>query len=185
MKVVWSEDQLKKYLTEATNVSPDHPIVMTKFLEDASEVEVDAVGDGQNVVIGAVIEHIDNAGVHSGDAMMCIPPWRLDRETIETITDYSRRIGVAMKIIGPFNIQFLVKRGQVFVIEANVRASRSMPFVSKFTGLNLISLAARAMIGKKLPVDRGDRLVKKVWFWYKGSSIFFYATRGCRYCSRC
>ncbi|MGH9913436.1 MAG: ATP-grasp domain-containing protein, partial [Nitrososphaeraceae archaeon] len=153
MKVVWTQDQLKKYLTEATNVSPDHPIVMTKFLEDASEVEVDAVGDGQSVVIGSVIEHIDNAGVHSGDAMMCIPPWRLDRETIETITEYSRRIGIAMKIIGPFNIQFLVKKGQVLVIEANVRASRSMPFVSKFTGLNLISLASQAMIGKRLPVD--------------------------------
>ena len=178
MKVVWSEDQLKKYLTEATNVSPDHPIVMTKFLEDASEVEVDAVGDGQNVVIGAVIEHIDNAGVHSGDAMMCIPPWRLDRETIETITDYSRRIGVAMKIIGPFNIQFLVKKGQVFVIEANVRASRSMPFVSKFTGLNLISLAARAMIGKKLPVDRGDSWLKKSGFGIKVPQFSFMQLEG-------
>ena len=178
MKVVWSEDQLKKYLTEATNVSPDHPIVMTKFLEDASEVEVDAVGDGQNVVIGAVIEHIDNAGVHSGDAMMCIPPWRLDRETIETITDYCRRIGVTMKIIGPFNIQFLVKKGQVFVIEANVRASRSMPFVSKFTGLNLISLAARAMVGKKLPVDRGDSWLKKSGFGIKVPQFSFMQLEG-------
>jgi carbamoyl-phosphate synthase large subunit len=178
MKVVWTQDQLKKYLTEATNVSPDHPIVMTKFLEDASEVEVDAVGDGQSVFIGSVIEHIDNAGVHSGDAMMCIPPWRLDRETIETITEYSRRIGVAMKIIGPFNIQFLVKKGQVLVIEANVRASRSMPFVSKFTGLNLISLAAQAMIGKKLPVDHSDIWLRKLGFGIKVPQFSFMQLEG-------
>ena len=173
MKVVWTPEQLEKYLTEATNVSPDHPIVMTKFLENASEVEVDAVGDGHCVIIGSVIEHIDNAGVHSGDAMMCIPPWRLNRETIETITEYSKRIGMAMKIIGPFNIQFLVKNGQVFVIEANVRASRSMPFVSKFTGLNLISLAAQAIIGKKLPVDRGDIWLRKSGFGIKVPQFSF------------
>ena len=178
MKVVWTQDQLKKYLTEATNVSPDHPIVMTKFLEDASEVEVDAVGDGQSVVIGSVIEHIDNAGVHSGDAMMCIPPWRLDRETIETITEYSRRIGVALKIIGPFNIQFLVKKGRVLVIEANVRASRSMPFVSKFTGLNLISLASQAMIGKRLPVDRSDSWLRKPGFGIKVPQFSFMQLEG-------
>ncbi len=173
MKVVWTPEQLKKYLTEATNVSPDHPIVMTKFLENASEVEVDAVGDGECVIIGSVIEHIDNAGVHSGDAMMCIPPWRLDRETIETIAEYSKRIGVAMKIIGPFNIQFLVKNDQVFVIEANVRASRSMPFVSKFTGLNLISLAAQAIMGKKLPADRGDTWLRKSGFGIKVPQFSF------------
>ncbi len=178
MKVVWTPEQLKKYLTEATNVSPDHPIVMTKFLEDASEVEVDAVGDGQSVVIGSVIEHIDNAGIHSGDAMMCIPPWRLDRETIEMITEYSKRIGVAMKIIGPFNIQFLVKKGQVFVIEANVRASRSMPFVSKFTGLNLISLAAQAMMGKKLPDDRSDSWLRKSGFGIKVPQFSFMQLEG-------
>ncbi len=173
MKVVWTPVQLKKYLTEATNVSPDHPIVMTKFLENASEVEVDAVGDGDCVIIGSVIEHIDNAGVHSGDAMMCIPPWRLDRETIETIAEYSKRIGVAMEIVGPFNIQFLVKNGQVSVIEANIRASRSMPFVSKFTGLNLISLAAQAIMGKKLPVDRGDIWLRKSGFGIKVPQFSF------------
>ncbi|MGH9979419.1 MAG: carbamoyl-phosphate synthase large subunit [Nitrososphaeraceae archaeon] len=173
MKVVWTPEQLKKYLTEATNVSPDHPIVMTKFLENASEVEVDAVGDGDCVIIGSVIEHIDNAGVHSGDAMMCIPPWRLDRETMETIAEYSKRIGAALKIIGPFNIQFLVKNSQVFVIEANVRASRSMPFVSKFTGLNLISLAAQAIMGKKLPVDRSDTWLRKSGFGIKVPQFSF------------
>ena len=126
-------------------MSPDHPIVISKFLQDASEVEVDAVGaDGKDVVIGSIVEHIDNAGVHSGDAMMCIPPWRLDRETIETIIDYTVRIGKALKVTGPFNIQYLVKESEVSVIEANVRASRTMPFVSKFIGINLIKLAAES-----------------------------------------
>src|SRR3712207_1666119 len=132
MKVVWGEQQLEGFLTDATNISPDHPVVISKFLQDAAEVEVDAVSDSNEVIIGSIIEHIDNAGVHSGDAIMSIPPWRLDRKTIDTITDYSIRIGKALNVRGPFNIQYLVKDEEVLVIEANVRASRSMPFVSKF-----------------------------------------------------
>jgi carbamoyl-phosphate synthase large subunit len=178
MKIIWAEDQLTQYLTEATNMSPDHPIVISKFLEDASEAEVDAVGDGENVVIGSVIEHIENAGVHSGDAIMCIPPWRLDRETIDTITDYSLKIGRALKIIGPFNIQFLVKKGRVYVIEANVRASRSMPFVSKFVGLNLIALAAKAMVGEKIPVSRNDVWISKAGFGIKVPQFSFMQLEG-------
>jgi carbamoyl-phosphate synthase large subunit len=132
MKVVWGEQQLEHFLTDATNVSPDHPVVISKFLQEASEVEVDAVASEKEVIIGSLIEHVDNAGIHSGDAIMCIPPWRLDRKTIETILDYSIKIGKALDIKGPFNIQYLVKEDEVSVIEANVRASRSMPFVSKF-----------------------------------------------------
>jgi carbamoyl-phosphate synthase large subunit len=159
MKVVWAEYQLENFLAAATKVSSDHPIVISKFLQDASEVEVDAVGmDGENIVIGSIVEHIDNAGVHSGDAMMCIPPWRLDRETIETIIDYTTRIGKALRITGPFNIQYLVKENEVSVIEANVRASRTMPFVSKFIGTNLIKLAASAMTGH-MP----NQEVKNLW----------------------
>src|SRR5581483_7381274 len=109
MKIVWAELQLEQFLNEATRVSPDHPIVISKFLQDASEVEVDAVGSANGILIGSVIEHIDNAGIHSGDAVMCIPPWRLDRKTIETIIDYSKRIGDALNIRGPFNIQYIVK----------------------------------------------------------------------------
>ncbi|MDQ4102085.1 MAG: carbamoyl-phosphate synthase (glutamine-hydrolyzing) large subunit, partial [Thermoproteota archaeon] len=106
MKVVWGEQQLEGFLTDATNISPDHPVVISKFLQDAAEVEVDAVSDSNEVIIGSIIEHIDNAGVHSGDAMMSIPPWRLDRKTIDTITDYSVKIGKALKVKGPFNIQY-------------------------------------------------------------------------------
>lgn len=166
MKVVWGEEQLEQFLTDATNVSPDHPIVISKFLQDASEVEVDAVADGNEVVIGSLIEHIDNAGIHSGDAIMCIPPWRLDRKTIETIIDYTTRIGKALRIKGPFNIQYLIKDDEVSVIEANVRASRSMPFVSKFVGINLIDLSARAMTGNRLPINAKD-----LWLIAKGFGI--------------
>ena len=157
MKVVWSQTQLKKYLEEATNVSPDYPVVITKFMVNSLEVEVDGVCDGKNVVIGAVIEHIESAGVHSGDSMMCIPPWRLSNKVIETITDYTTKIATAFSIKGPFNLQFLINSDQVYVIELNIRASRSMPFVSKFVKLNLINLAARAVLGKTLPKIPKDR----------------------------
>jgi carbamoyl-phosphate synthase large subunit len=159
MKVVWGEQQLEQFLTDATNVSPDHPVVISKFLQEASEVEVDAVASGNEVIIGSLIEHIDNAGIHSGDAIMCIPSWRLNRKTIESIVDYSIRIGKALKVKGPFNIQYLVKDDQVSVIEANIRASRSMPFVSKFVGVNLINIAARAMTGSNLL----SQITKDLW----------------------
>lgn len=178
MKVVWGEQQLERFLTDATNVSPDHPVVISKFLQDAAEVEVDAVSDGNDVIIGSVIEHIDNAGVHSGDAMMSIPPWRLDRKTIDTVTDYSIRIGKALHVKGPFNIQYLVKDDEVLVIEANVRASRSMPFVSKFTGLNLINLAAKAMIGRPLPQNAKDLWLKTTGFGIKVPQFSFMQLEG-------
>jgi carbamoyl-phosphate synthase large subunit len=178
MKVVWGEQQLEQFLTDATNVSPDHPIVISKFLEEASEVEVDAVADGNEVILGSLIEHIDNAGIHSGDAIMCIPPWRLDRKTIETVIDYTIRIGKALKIKGPFNIQYLVKDDEVSVIEANVRASRSMPFVSKFVGMNLIALAARAMTGHELPKHAKDLWLRATGFGIKVPQFSFMQLEG-------
>jgi carbamoyl-phosphate synthase large subunit len=178
MKVVWGEQQLEQFLTDATNVSPDHPVVISKFLQDAAEVEVDAVSDGKEVIIGSVIEHIDNAGVHSGDAMMSIPPWRLERETIDTVVDNSVKIGKALNVKGPFNIQYLVKDGEVSVIEANVRASRSMPFVSKFVGFNIINLAAKAMTGKKLPSAAKDLWLKTTGFGIKVPQFSFMQLEG-------
>ncbi|HKU49274.1 MAG TPA: carbamoyl-phosphate synthase large subunit, partial [Nitrososphaera sp.] len=178
MKVVWGEQQLERFLTDATNVSPDHPVVISKFLQDAAEVEVDAVSDGEQVIIGSVIEHIDNAGVHSGDAMMSIPPWRLDRNTMDTVTDYSTRIGKALNVKGPFNIQYLVKDEQVLVIEANVRASRSMPFVSKFAGFNIINLAAKAMTGNPLPQSAKDLWLKANGFGIKVPQFSFMQLEG-------
>ncbi len=151
MKVVWTQDELKTYVRNATTVSPDHPVVISKFILGALEVDVDGICDGKEVIIGAIVEHIDFAGVHSGDAMMCIPPWRLNNKIIETITDYTNKIATSFNVKGPFNLQFLIKQGQVFVIELNIRASRSMPFVSKLVKINLINLASNAILGKKLP----------------------------------
>jgi carbamoyl-phosphate synthase large subunit len=179
MKVVWAEHQLEQFLTAATNVSPEHPIVISKFLQDAAEVEVDAVAaDGNGVIIGSIIEHVDNAGVHSGDAMMSIPPWRLDRKTIETIRDYSIRIAKALRITGPYNIQYLLKDDEVSVIEANVRASRTMPFVSKFVGINLINLAARAMTRHSLPSNVADQWMKANGFGIKVPQFSFMQLEG-------
>ncbi len=178
MKVVWAEEQLEQYLTDATKVSPDYPIVISKFLQDASEVEVDAVGGRGEVLMGSIVEHIDNAGIHSGDALMCIPPWRLDRKTIETLVDYSGRIGNALKVRGPFNIQYLVKDDEVLVIEANIRASRSMPFVSKFVGINLINLVARAMTQRALPTNAKDLWLKTSGFGIKVPQFSFMQLEG-------
>jgi carbamoyl-phosphate synthase large subunit len=151
MKVVWSQEELKTYVKEATDVSPDHPVVISKFMLNSLEVDVDGVSNGKEVIIGAVVEHIDSAGVHSGDAMMCIPPWRLNNKTIETITEYTTKIATTFNVKGPFNLQFLVHDNHVYVIELNIRASRSMPFVSKLVKTNLISLASKAILGKPLP----------------------------------
>jgi carbamoyl-phosphate synthase large subunit len=178
MKVVWSEDQLEQFIREASNVSPDYPIVISKFLENASEVEVDAVGSSDRIVIGSIIEHIDNAGIHSGDAMMCIPPWRLNRKTIDTIMDNTIKIGKSLHVKGPFNIQYLVKDDEVYVIEANIRASRSMPFVSKFFGINLIELSAKSILGIKLPSLENDHWLKKSGFGIKVPQFSFMQLEG-------
>lgn len=178
MKVVWSQEQLKKYLEEAANVSPDHPVVITKFMLNSLEAEVDGVCDGKHVVIGAIVEHIESAGVHSGDSMMCIPPWRLSNKIIETITDYTTKIATAFLIKGPFNLQFLINSDQVYVIELNIRASRSMPFVSKFVRMNLISLAARAVLGKSLPKIPKDRWRKTHSYGIKVPQFSFMQLEG-------
>jgi carbamoyl-phosphate synthase large subunit len=129
--------------------------VISKFFAGAREVEVDAVGDGTSVFIGSIIEHVENAGVHSGDATMSIPTLTISQQVKDRIRDYSRRIARNLRIRGPFNIQFLVKNQHVLVIECNLRASRSMPFVSKTIGVNLMDLAARAILGQKVEDTEG------------------------------
>ena len=160
MKVVWSQEELKKYVNEATTLSPDHPVVLSKFMLNSLEVDVDGVSDGKNIIIGALVEHIESAGVHSGDAMMCIPPWRLNKKIIDTIIDYTKKIAHSFNIKGPFNLQFLINNDQAYVIELNIRASRSMPFVSKLVKKNLINLASKAVLGKILPQIPDDHWTK-------------------------
>jgi len=145
MKVIWDKEELRNYLEEITKIK-ENTIVVSKYIKDAIEVEVDGVSDSENVIIGAIIEHIEEAGIHSGDATMVIPTLRISREVQEKIINYTEKIVKALNVKGPFNIQYLVKDDEVYVIECNVRSSRSMPFVSKFTGVNLISLAAKAIL---------------------------------------
>jgi len=150
MRVARSREELRDYLELAASVSPEHPVVISKFVEGAKEVEVDGVSDGEDTLIGAVIEHVEQAGVHSGDAVMSIPPQTLSNDIIRTIEEYSSAIARALRIKGPFNIQYLVKNGVVSVIECNLRASRSMPYVSKTRGVNLIDISTAVMLGKTL-----------------------------------
>ena len=149
MRVAYAEDELEDYLKLATKVSREHPVVISKFMEKAKEVEVDGVSDGEDVLIGAIIEHVEPAGVHSGDATMGIPSQTLPNSVLKTIEDYTHRIVKALEIKGPYNIQYLVKNGTTYVIECNLRASRSMPYTSKTRGVNLIELATLAMLDKK------------------------------------
>ncbi len=150
MRVAYNEVSLENFLNLAAKVSPDHPVVISKFITRAKEVEVDGVSDGENVFIGAIMEHVENAGVHSGDATMTIPPQALKLEVQKDIENATIRIVKALKIKGPYNIQYLVKDDVVNVIECNLRASRSMPFVSKVRGINMIDLATLAMLGKSI-----------------------------------
>jgi hypothetical protein len=152
MRVAYNEMALKNFLHIAAKVSRDQPVVISKFFEKSKEVEVDGVYDGETCLIGSIMEHVENAGVHSGDATMSIPPQTLSFEVQKKIEDCTHRIVKALKILGPYNIQYLVKDGVVHVIECNLRASRSMPFVSKTRGLNLIELATLAMLDKKFSV---------------------------------
>ncbi len=153
MNVAFDEEQLTDYVKKATKISKENPVVISKFINKAREVEVDGVSDGRRVFIGAIMEHVENAGVHSGDATMSIPTLTIKNTVKEKIRDYSKEIAKSLKIKGPFNIQFMVKNDEVFVIECNLRASRSMPFVSKTIGRNLMDLAAKAMIDK---IENGE-----------------------------
>lgn len=150
MEIVYDEDTLERYITEALEVSPEKPILIDKFLEDAIEVEIDALCDGEDVVIGGIMEHIEEAGVHSGDSACVLPPISLSEDIINKIIDYTRKIALELKVVGLINIQYAVKDGVIYVLEANPRASRTVPFVSKATGIPLAKIAAKLMMGKKL-----------------------------------
>lgn len=150
MRVAYSHQQLDEYLQFATAISKEHPVVISQYIENAREVEVDGISDAEDVLIGAVIEHVENAGIHSGDASMSIPPIALDSVVIKNIELYTQEIARALQIKGPFNVQYIVKDNTVSVIECNLRSSRSMPYVTKTMGVNLIEIAASVMLGKTL-----------------------------------
>ncbi|KAK3845015.1 MAG: hypothetical protein J3R72DRAFT_521378 [Linnemannia gamsii] len=151
MNVVYSADDLANYLGQATAVSRDHPVVISKYIEDAKEIEMDAIAVNGKMVMHVVSEHVENAGVHSGDATLILPPQDLDPETIRKIVVATAKIGEALDVTGCYNIQFIAKDNEIKVIECNLRASRSMPFVSKVMEVDLIEMATNAMLG--FPVE--------------------------------
>jgi len=150
MEIVYDEPGLRDYFGRAVAVSHDRPVLIDRFLEDAFEADVDALCDGETVVIGGVMQHIEEAGIHSGDSACVLPPYRLTDEQIETMREQTRRFALELGVIGLINVQYAVFQGRVYVIEVNPRASRTVPFVSKATGVQLARIAARLMVGEKL-----------------------------------
>jgi len=150
MEIVFNDEDLGSYMREATEVSPEHPILVDKFLDDAVEIDVDAVCDGEDVYIGGIMEHIEEAGIHSGDSCCVVPPQTLSEKVIEDVTDYTKRMALALETKGLINIQYAVKDRVVYVLEANPRSSRTIPFISKATGVPLAKIAVRTIMGEKL-----------------------------------
>jgi carbamoyl-phosphate synthase large subunit len=150
MQIVYDEATLDNYMTFAVEASPEHPVLIDSFLEDAVEIDVDALSDGDRVVIAGIQQHIEEAGIHSGDSSCVLPPWGIKERHLDAMRRYTRELARALNVIGLMNIQFAIWRDEVFVLEVNPRASRTVPFVSKATGVPLAKLAARLMIGRKL-----------------------------------
>src|SRR3990172_6682005 len=151
MVIAYDETTLDEYMREAVDYSsPGRPILIDRFLEDATEVDVDALSDGEHVMIGGIMEHIEEAGIHSGDSSCVLPSFSLGPEQLETICEYTVRLALALKGVGLMNVQYAVQDGKVFVLEVNPRASRTVPYVSKATGVPLAKLASRLMTGRKL-----------------------------------
>jgi carbamoyl-phosphate synthase large subunit len=150
MEIVHDEEGLRNYLTHAVAATEARPVLVDRFLEDAIEIDVDAISDGETVVIGGIMEHIEEAGVHSGDSACSLPPHSIPRATIDEIARQTRMMAVELSVIGLMNVQFAIQRGEIYILEVNPRASRTVPFVSKAIGVPLAKLAAKVMAGRKL-----------------------------------
>nr|HPR32802.1 carbamoyl-phosphate synthase large subunit [Prolixibacteraceae bacterium] len=150
MMIVLDEKMLKQYVAAAVDVSPDRPLLIDKFLEDAIEAEADAISDGEDAFVPTVMQHIEYAGIHSGDSACVIPPVIIPDELIQTIEEYTRRIAIEMKVVGLMNIQYAIYEGVVYILEANPRASRTVPLVSKVCNIPMAKIATQIMLGKKL-----------------------------------
>jgi len=150
MEIVYDERSLNDYFVRAARVSEDKPVLIDRFLEDAFEADVDAISDGERVVIGGVMQHIEDAGIHSGDSACVLPPYLIDEEHIEEMRGHTLALARALNVVGLINVQYAIKDGQVYVLEVNPRASRTVPFVSKAIGVPLAAIAARVMLGETL-----------------------------------
>ena len=150
MEIIYGHSDLKKYIDEAVKVSGSNPVLIDKFLNDAVEVDVDAISDGRKIFVAGIMEHIEEAGIHSGDSACSLPPYTLNNQIINEIEKQTQQLAMALKVVGLINIQFAVKGSEVYVLEVNPRASRTVPFVSKATGLSIAKIASRVMAGEKL-----------------------------------
>jgi carbamoyl-phosphate synthase large subunit len=150
MVIAYDVNTVQEYVAQAALMGPARPVLIDQFLEEATEVDVDALADGTDVVIGGIMEHIEEAGVHSGDSSCVLPPVSLSPKNLDTIRDYTKRLALALKVVGLMNVQYAIQRDVVYVLEVNPRASRTVPYVSKATGVPLAKVAARLMAGKRL-----------------------------------
>lgn len=150
MEIVYDEASLSDYMRRAVKASPEHPILVDKYLEDAIEVDVDAISDGIDVIVGGVMEHIEEAGIHSGDSACSIPPYSLPAEIVAEIKKQAKALAKELEVKGLMNIQFAVKDNEIYILEVNPRGSRTIPYVSKATGVPLAKIAAKVILGKTL-----------------------------------
>src|SRR5690606_2550989 len=167
MEIVHEQQDLERYMREAVKVSNDSPVLLDRFLNNATEVDVDCLSDGETVFIGGVMEHIEQAGVHSGDSACSLPPYSLSAEVIAEIKRQTTMMARALNVNGLMNVQFAIQGGDVYVLEVNPRASRTVPYVSKATGLQLAKIAARAMAGRTLAAQGITREVVPPYFSVK------------------
>lgn len=176
MHIVYDEKSLSGFLSEAVKLNKKHPVLIDKYIV-GTECEVDAVCDGKEVFIPGIMEHIEKAGVHSGDSMSVYPTRTLSKEVEETIIDYTNRVGIALHIIGPFNIQFIVEKttGKVYIIEVNPRSSRTVPFMAKSTGVPVAKIATKVMLGKSLKEQGYTGVLPKKDRWYVKSPVFSFS----------
>jgi carbamoyl-phosphate synthase large subunit len=150
MAIVDNEEALRRYMIDALSAAPERPILIDQFLEDAFEVDVDAICDGQRLVIGGIMQHIEEAGIHSGDSACVLPPYKISSYHLSIIGEYTEKLGLALRVRGLMNAQYAIKDDVVYVLEVNPRASRTVPFVSKATGVPLAKIAAKVMTGMSL-----------------------------------
>ena len=150
MVIAYDANTVQEYVAQAAMMGPARPVLIDQFLEEATEVDVDALADGKDVVIGGIMEHIEEAGVHSGDSSCVLPPVSLSDTVLNTIREYTKRLAIALKVVGLMNVQYAIQRDTVYVLEVNPRASRTVPYVSKATGVPLAKVAARLMVGRRL-----------------------------------
>ena len=163
MEIIHEEKQLEKYIEEAVKVSGNNPVLIDRFLNDATEVDVDAISDGEKVFVAGIMEHIEEAGVHSGDSACSVPPYSLKKEIIKEIEFQTTKLALSLNVIGLINIQFAVKNEDIYVLEVNPRASRTVPFISKATGVSIARIAARIMAGEKLKKFNLEKRISNIF----------------------